>query len=94
MGATTIRSSADILEALGLEKSETKAGATNSTKSSTRRDDMNDDKQRILDAISIEPISRDELAEILNIDSVSLSILLSELEIKNLIKIDGSMVSM
>jgi DNA processing protein len=97
LGAIIVRSSADILEALHLEGSEAKPDAksiaSSGAKTSARQNNVSNDEQRILDLVSVEPMPRDELGRTLHIDTMSLSILLSELEIKNLIKVSGSMVS-
>jgi DNA processing protein len=76
LGATPIRSAADILDALHI------VPAASPLK--TLRTDISESELRVLTLIA-NPISRDELLEVLGMDTSTASILLSTMELKGLI---------
>lgn len=80
LGATPVRSSEDILEALGLLTDEAKQKSLD-----LKYTDCSAEEMKIIDALA-NPLSRDDLARKLGIPVSELNTLLSILEIKGLIK--------
>lgn len=94
-GATIARSSADILEALHIEpRIEGPSGGQTDHLPEDKVDELTDIEKEIIEAIFTEPTSRDELSEILSIDIATLNIHLTLLELKNIINIRDSIVSL
>jgi len=81
LGATPIRTSEDILEALGLEKRETKS----------KNLELSENEQLVFDIIQ-EPCTRDELIRSLNLSTSKATILLSSMELKGIISEQGGVI--
>lgn len=73
IGATPVRTADDILEVLGIEKTET-----------TRSLLLTDEEQKVIDILS-EPLSRDELIRALEMPIASANVLLASMELRGLV---------
>lgn len=73
IGATPVRTAEDILEALGIEKTET-----------AKEFVLNSEEKRVVDAL-FAPMPRDELIRALGMDIASANVLLASMEIRGII---------
>ncbi len=80
LGATAVTESADILQALGIDPN------ISSEQNSLDLSSLNKDEQKVIEIISEDPLPRDDLISKLNMDISSANILLSAMELKDLIK--------
>lgn len=78
-GATPITSGDDVAEALGFER-------TDSHQLKLNLADLGPNERRVVEIIQIEPVSRDELIQQLNLPVSEVNSLLAVMEIKGLIK--------
>lgn len=84
LGATPVKNSEEILEALGIDN-------TNKTAIEKNYDSLEGIEKAIIESLS-EPLSKDELIEILNIDIQTLNTNLMMLEIKGYTKESGGKI--
>ncbi|HUD04023.1 MAG TPA: DNA-processing protein DprA [Candidatus Paceibacterota bacterium] len=80
LGATPITCADDLREALGFEKTETKP--------LWNKDDLSAEEICIVDAL-VSPLSRDELADVTEMNTAELNSLLTLMEIKGIVKESG-----
>ena len=82
LGATPVKNSEEILETLGIETQ---------NKTAKEYNDLNDIENKIIESLS-EPLTKDELLEILDMDIQTLNTNLMMLEIKGFVKESGGKV--
>lgn len=82
LGATPVKNSEEILETLGIEIQ---------NKTAKEYNDLNDTEKQIIESLS-EPLTKDELLEILDMDIQTLNTNLMMLEIKGFVKESGGKV--
>ena len=80
LGATPVTESADILTALGIDPS------VSSEQQSLVLQTLSKDEQKVMEILSSDPLPRDELISKLALDISKANILLSAMELKDLIK--------
>lgn len=80
LGATPVTKSGDILEALHIEL------AQSAEQAGLDLEDLSDDERRVVDVLSDGPLPRDTLITTLGLDISKANILLSAMELKDMIK--------
>ncbi len=80
LGATLVTESADILQALGIDPE------VSSEQRQIAFENLSKDEQKVVELLSSDPLSRDELIRKLGLDISKANILLSAMELKDLIK--------
>ncbi|HEU0085964.1 MAG TPA: DNA-processing protein DprA [Candidatus Paceibacterota bacterium] len=84
-GAVPIISAQDLLMALGFEKDNGKHGDDENFLNDLRSN-LSDLERKIFDLLELEPLEKDELVESLEMDVTEVNIILSAMEIKEIIK--------
>lgn len=77
-GAMPVMSSADILQALGLERK--------TESESVKRENLSESERKVVELLTVEPLTKDELMQALEMPASQANILISSMELKGLIK--------